>query len=103
MLSARLRSGPSAKRVVMMDRPAGAVKAAAAPLRKRVTTSSVPSSTTPPTADAAVKTASPSRKRTPQRTAISPMTDASHLTGAGEEVGEVIVRDYMHAHKLHSG
>jgi hypothetical protein len=34
MLRARLRSGPSAKVVVMIDRPAGAVKAAAAPLEE---------------------------------------------------------------------
>ena len=42
MLRARLRSGPSRKVVVMIDRPAGAVNAADAPLRKRVTTSRVP-------------------------------------------------------------
>ena len=36
MLSARLRAGPSANVVVMIERLAGAVNAAAAPLRKRV-------------------------------------------------------------------
>src|SRR3954466_5393380 len=35
MLSARLRGAPSAKVVVMIERPAGTVKAAEAPLTKR--------------------------------------------------------------------
>ena len=43
MDSARLRAGPSANVVVMIDRPAGAVKAALTPLMKRVTVRSVPS------------------------------------------------------------
>ena len=40
---ALLRAGPSAKLVVMMDRPAGAVKAAETPLMKRVAISRDPS------------------------------------------------------------
>ena len=40
---ARLRIGPSAKLVVMIERPAGAVKAALTPLMKRVAISSEPS------------------------------------------------------------
>jgi hypothetical protein len=58
----------------MIERPAGAVNAAAAPLRNRVRTSSVPSSTTPPTADATVNTASPTSnmRRRPSRSADRP-------------------------------
>ncbi len=74
MVSALLRAGPSANVVVMIDRPAGAVKAAAMPLTKRVMTSTVPSSTTAPSADATVKTASAaiSVRLRPSRSATRP-------------------------------
>ena len=53
MPSARLRAGPSAKVVVMIESPAGAVNAAAAPLTKRAAISSGPLSTSAPSSDAA--------------------------------------------------
>ena len=79
MLSARLRAGPSANVVVMIDRLAGAVNAAAAPLRKRVATSSVPSFTSPPAIEASVKTASApsSTRRRPSRSANRPPSSSS--------------------------
>src|SRR3954462_7274335 len=52
MLSARLRASPSAKFVVMIDSAAGAVKAAAAPLIRRVATSRVGSLVAAPSSDA---------------------------------------------------
>src|SRR4029078_414835 len=53
----------------MIDRPAGAVNAALMPLTMRVSTSSVPSLTSPPTADATTNTLSPasSTLRRPRR------------------------------------
>jgi hypothetical protein len=79
MLSARLRAGPSANVVVMIERLAGAVKAAAAPLRKRVATSSVPSLVSPPRIDATVKTARAptSTRRRPSRSAKRPPSSSS--------------------------
>ena len=56
MESARLRSGPSGNVVVMIDRPAGAVKAALRPLMKRLAMSSGPESTSPPSSEASAKT-----------------------------------------------
>ena len=74
MPEARLRAGPSANVVVMIERPPGAVNAAAAPLTKRVAISRVPSSTSPPSSEATVKTASATRKtrRRPSRSAVRP-------------------------------
>ena len=71
---ARLRSGPSAKVVVMMDRPAGAVKAALRPLMKRLAISSGPESTSPPSSEASANTPRAIRKtwRLPSRSAVRP-------------------------------
>ena len=79
MESARLRFGPSVKVVVMIDRPAGAVNAALAPFRKRVSTSSVPESTRPPASEASVNTDSPASRtfRLPSRSAMRPPSSSS--------------------------
>jgi hypothetical protein len=63
MLSALLRAGPSANELVTIERPAGAVNAAAAPLMKRVAIRVVPSLARPPTNEATRKT-----ERPPMRT-----------------------------------
>src|SRR5919201_2377744 len=74
MLSARLRAGPSANVVVMIDRPAGAVNAALTPLMKRVAMSSAPSFASPPRPEATMNTPSEMRnmRRRPSRSAARP-------------------------------
>ena len=69
-----LRAGPSAKLVVMIDRPAGAVKPAAIPLMKRVTVSNPPSLASAPRPEATTKTPSEIRKTRlrPSRSAERP-------------------------------
>jgi hypothetical protein len=74
MDSALLRSRPSAKLVVMMEKPVGAVKAAARPFTNRVAMRMAGSSTSPPRRDAAAKTDRAMRKirRRPRRSASRP-------------------------------
>ncbi len=76
---ARLRCGPSLKVVVMIDRPAGAVKAALSPLTNRLAMRSGPESTSPPNSEATAKTASAIRKtrRLPSRSAARPPRSSS--------------------------
>ena len=72
-----MRAGPSAKFVVMIERPVGAVNAAARPLTKRVRISSGPVLTRPPASEASAKTASAIRKtlRRPSRSAVRPPSE----------------------------
>jgi hypothetical protein len=79
MASARLRFGPSLNVVVMIDRPAGAVNAALMPLTMRVSTSSVPSLTSPPIAEATTNTpsAASSTRRRPSMSAARPPSSSS--------------------------
>ncbi len=78
MLSARLRAGPSAKVVVMIESAAGAVKAALMPLMNLAAISRPPSSTSPPSREATAKTASATRKtlRRPSRSAVRPPSNS---------------------------
>jgi hypothetical protein len=79
MLTARLRCGPSANVVVMIDRLAGAVNAAATPLMNRATISGPALLTRPPNSDATANTASAERKtrRRPSRSAALPPSSSS--------------------------
>ncbi len=74
MLIALLRSGPSRNVVVMIDRAAGAMNAAAMPLTTRVRMSSQPLVTRPPTRLTAAKTtvAQKNIRRRPKRSAARP-------------------------------
>ena len=71
---ARLREGPSAKLVVMSEKAAGAVNAAAMPLTKREAITIAGSLTSPPARDARAKTASAMSRmrRRPRRSARRP-------------------------------
>jgi hypothetical protein len=64
---------------VIIDRLAGAVKAALAPFRKRVITSSVPSLTVEPSAEATRNTlsAASSVRRRPNKSAVRPPSSSS--------------------------
>jgi len=69
-----VRAGPSAKPVVMMDSPAGAVNAALTPSMKRVAISRAPSLARPPRVEATMNTPSEIRnmRRRPSRSAARP-------------------------------
>ena len=71
---ALLRCGPSSYDVVIRDRAAGVMKAAATPVTKRATTSIQPSVARPPRPEKTRKTASQSRniRRRPSRSAARP-------------------------------
>ena len=79
MLSARLRAVPSANVVVMIERPAGTVKAADAPFTRRRTISAVSLLMNALTSDATPNTATAVRKtgRRPIRSDARPPSRSS--------------------------
>jgi hypothetical protein len=79
MPSALLRAGPSAKVVVMIDRPAGTVNAAATPFTKRSATIASGLLSIALTTDASPKTVTATRKtlRRPSRSEARPPSSSS--------------------------
>ena len=70
----------------MIDRPAGAVNAALMPLTMRVSTSSVPSLTRPPIADATTNTREPDQQHA---------AAAEHVGGAAAEQQQPAVAEHV--------